>query len=140
MVDRLTPAARSRLMSKIRSRNTSPEMSVRRTAHALGYRFRLHKKSLPGTPDLVFSGRKAVIFVNGCYWHGHGCSRGGTGAKSNQSYWAPKIERTRERDRLARQALAEAGWRVLTVWECETGDAGRLRARIDGFLSGGADA
>lgn len=134
MSDHVTREQRSRMMSAIRGKDTAPEMAVRRLAHALGYRFRLHRKDLPGKPDLVFPGRRAVIFVHGCYWHGHGCARGGTGAKSNQDYWGPKIARNRERDVRNAVALKEAGWRVMTVWECETKNRERMAANLRGFL------
>jgi DNA mismatch endonuclease (patch repair protein) len=98
MADRLTPEARSSLMKKIRGKDTAPEMIVRRLLHGMGYRFRLHAPELPGKPDIVFRPRRKAVLVHGCYWHGHGCSRGGKGAKSNQDYWGPKIARTRARD------------------------------------------
>lgn len=140
MADRLSPEQRSRNMSAIRSRNTSPEMAVRKLVHGLGYRFRLHRKDLPGTPDLVFPSRRAVVFVHGCYWHGHGCPRGGAGSKTNQSYWGPKIARNRDRDEVATARLIESGWRVLTVWECEVGSPAVLSERLIGFLNEGAAA
>src|SRR4249919_2733847 len=118
MVDRVSRAQRSRNMSAIRSKDSAPERRVRSAAHAAGYRFRLHRSDLPGNPDLVFPKWRAVIFVHGCYWHGHGCKRGGTGAKSNTAYWGPKIERTKARDERNRLSLEESGWRVLTLWEC----------------------
>src|SRR5437660_616930 len=119
MADRVSREQRSRNMSQIRSKNSKPEMAVRRLAHALGYRYRLHRKDLPGSPDLVFPSRRKVIFVHGCYWHGHGCAVGGTGAKTNRAYWGPKIRRNRERDARSLAALEADGWRCLTVWECE---------------------
>ena len=121
-------------MSKIRSANTKPELTVRRIAHRLGYRFRLHRRDLPGSPDLVFPSRRAAIFVHGCYWHGHGCKRGGRGAKSNTGYWGPKLERTKARDEAAVQALEAAGWSVLTLWECELGRSEDVERHLDGFL------
>lgn len=135
MADRISRERRSQVMSRIRSTNTGPELRVRRLVHALGYRFRLHRKELPGKPDLVFPRRRAVIFVHGCYWHGHGCKRGGSGAKSNESYWGPKIERNRERDQRVLAALRDAGWRTLVIWECETADQEALTGRIREFLS-----
>jgi DNA mismatch endonuclease (patch repair protein) len=134
MADRLTPAQRSKNMSAIRSKNTAPEKLVRSMAHAAGYRFRLHRPDLPGSPDIVFPRRRAVVFVHGCYWHGHGCKRGGTGSKSNTTYWGPKIERTRNRDEANRRKLEQSGWRVLTVWECELSDVENFRARLISFL------
>lgn len=123
-------------MSAIRGKNTAPEKLVRSLAHAAGYRFRLHRRDLPGTPDLVFPRWNAVILVHGCYWHGHGCKRGGTGAKSNTSYWGPKIDRTKTRDQVTQQRLEERGWRVLTIWECELRDREAITHRIKSFLEG----
>ena len=133
-MDRITPERRSANMARIRSANTEPEMIVRRTAHRLGFRFRLHRRDLPGKPDLVFPGRSKVVFVHGCYWHGHGCKVGGTGAKSNQAYWGPKITRNRERDETSMAALIGSGWKVLVVWECETRDEAALAKRLRRFL------
>lgn len=133
MADRISEAARSANMSKIRSANTKPELTVRQIAHRLGYRFRLHRKDLPGSPDIVFPSRRAVVFVHGCYWHSHGCKRGGGGPKSNNSYWSPKLERTKARDRESHAALQAAGWSVLTLWECEI-ERGETEDRLVGFL------
>jgi DNA mismatch endonuclease (patch repair protein) len=121
-------------MRAIRSKDTGPERFVRSVAHNAGFRFRLHRKDLPGKPDLVFPKWRAVIFVHGCYWHGHGCARGGKGAKSNQEYWAPKLKRTRERDQMNAERLETLGWRVLTLWECETKDCTQLLSAIRSFL------
>jgi DNA mismatch endonuclease (patch repair protein) len=137
MVDRITPAQRSDNMRAIRSKDTGPERMVRSLAHQAGFRFRLHRSDLPGKPDLVFPKHKAVIFVHGCYWHGHGCRRGGQGAKSNVDYWAPKIERTKARDELNRGQLEKSGWRVLTVWECELTSTKALAERLESFLLSG---
>lgn len=120
-------------MSKIRSKNTKPELIVRSIAHRLGYRFRLHRRGLPGSPDLVLPRWQAVVFVHGCYWHGHGCRRGGTGSKSNTAYWGPKIERTRDRDAINVSALQDLGWSVLTIWECEV-EKGEAEQRLLAFL------
>jgi DNA mismatch endonuclease (patch repair protein) len=133
-MDKITPERRSANMAQIRSANSKPEILVRRTAHALGYRFRLHRRDLPGKPDLVFSSRKKIVFVHGCYWHGHGCSVGGTGAKSNQSYWGPKIAGNKARDALSLSTLADMGWKVLVIWECETRDGIDLAKRLRRFL------
>ena len=135
MTDKLTPERRSRNMAQIRSKNTNPEMVVRKLIHRIGYRFRLHRKELPGKPDLVFRARLAVIFVHGCYWHGHGCARGGTGAKSNQSYWKPKISGNKTRHDTVELQLVELGWRCLVIWECETRDVARLQEQIENFLN-----
>ena len=133
-MDKITPERRSANMAKIRSVNTKPEMIVRRMAYRLGYRYRLHRRDLPGKPDLVFAVRKKIIFVHGCYWHGHGCSVGGRGAKSNQSYWGPKIAGNKARDASSISALIGLGWKVLVVWECETRNQPPLRKRLRRFL------
>lgn len=132
--DVFTPEQRSRVMGRVKGKNTKPEMKVRRLAHALGYRFRLHRKDLPGSPDLVFPGRGKVIFVHGCFWHGHDCPRGSRQPKQNAEYWRAKIARNVERDRQAVDALEDQGWSVLTLWECELKDAGVLKQRLEGFL------
>ncbi len=133
-MDRLSPDARSRLMSRVRGKDTKPEMVVRRLAHSLGYRFRLHRKELPGRPDLVFPGRRAVVFVHGCFWHRHeGCRLAST-PKSNEAFWEAKFGRNVERDRAAVEKLEADGWRVLTVWECETRDREGMAAQLRGFL------
>lgn len=111
---------RSEIMRAIKSKDTTPEMVVRRLAHSLGYRYRLHRRDLPGKPDLVFPGRHKVIFVNGCFWHGHGCRRGARMPAANAEYWHRKIAKNVERDAASMRALHRIGWRVLTVWECET--------------------
>ncbi len=134
MSDVFTPEKRSAVMAQVKSRNTSPELKVRRTAHALGYRFRLHRKDLPGSPDLVFPGRGAVIFVHGCFWHGHDCARGSRTPKRNAAYWSAKIARNKARDAAAAEALLARGWRVLTLWECELKDNDTLKIRLRAFL------
>lgn len=96
-----------------------PEMAVRRFAHHLGYRFRLHCESLPGKPDLVFSRLKKVIFVHGCFWHGHTCARGNRVPKNNRDYWVAKIARNRERDQLNQNLLRAQGWKIYIAWECQ---------------------
>lgn len=139
-MDKLSPARRSHNMSRIRSKNTVPELVVRRTAHALGYRFRLHRKDLPGKPDLVFPRLRAVIFVQGCFWHLHEGCREGRIPGSRREYWEPKLTRNVDRDRAAQGRLTALGWSVLTVWECEVKDAEALRGRLADFLSGGRGA
>ncbi|WCT75866.1 DNA mismatch endonuclease Vsr (plasmid) [Sphingomonas naphthae] len=133
-MDTLDPAARSERMRRVRGKNTRPEMVVRRLAHRLGYRFRLHRRDLPGSPDLVFPGRRAVIFVHGCFWHQHDCSRGARRPSNNAAYWHPKLARNVERDREARQRLESEGWRVLVLWECEMRNSEQLSRRLTGFL------
>lgn len=127
-------AARSAVMRTIKSRDTKPELIVRRLCHQLGFRFRLHRKTLPGCPDLVFVARRKAIFVNGCFWHGHDCKRGARMPKSNTPYWRSKIARNQARDAKAREELGSAGWGVLTVWECETKDLSLVRAQLQDFL------
>ena len=121
-------------MASIRATDTRPEVAVRRLAHRLGYRFRLHRRDLPGKPDLVLPKHHAVVFVHGCFWHQHKCL-GGRLPASNQAYWGPKLARNVERDANARRALREMGWRVLTIWECQLGMPG-LGDTIDEFLRG----
>ncbi|WP_018457414.1 very short patch repair endonuclease [Bradyrhizobium sp. WSM4349] len=119
-MDRLTPEARSRNMARIRSRDTTPEVVVRKLMHAQGLRFRLHRRDLPGKPDLVFAGRRVVLFVHGCFWHGcPKCIDGTRKVKSNQTYWHPKIAGNRERDARHAAALQANGWKVFTIWECD---------------------
>jgi DNA mismatch endonuclease (patch repair protein) len=121
-------------MRAVKSKDTAPELRVRRLLHGMGYRYRLHRKDLPGHPDLVFAGRKAVIFIHGCFWHGHDCRRGARMPKTNADYWTMKIGRNRERDARALNALAEQGWRALTLWECELKDESALRQTLRAFL------
>ncbi len=132
--DVFTAEQRSRVMARVKGKNTKPEMKVRRLAHALGYRFRLHRTDLPGSPDLVFPGRGKVIFVHGCFWHGHDCPRGSRQPKQNADYWRAKIARTIERDARAVAALEDQGWAVLTLWECELKNADALSERLEAFL------
>lgn len=145
MADRLTPEQRSWNMSRIRGKNTKPELLVRRLLHAKGYRYRLHGKAgkirLPGRPDLVFAGRRKVIFVNGCFWHFHDCRVGQHAPKANAAFWEAKRTRTLHRDASQRQLLEDAGWKVLTVWECELKDGSSLEDQLVRFLgSAAADA
>lgn len=121
-------------MASIRSKNTKPEMRVRQLVHSMGYRYRLHQSTLPGRPDLVFPGRRKVIFVNGCFWHWHGCRFSHVPA-SNIEYWLPKLERTKARDAEHLTTLRKDGWKCLIVWECELGDTERLRRTIIKFLA-----
>ena len=115
--DVVDPATRSLIMSRIRGRDTRPEMAIRRGLHARGYRYRLHYRRLPGKPDLAFPSRHAVIFVHGCFWHGHGC-RLFTWPTTRAAWWRGKIESNRARDQAVRQQIADLGWRQLRVWEC----------------------
>ena len=128
-----SPESRRRTMQAIRSKNTKPEMAVRRMLHAKGYRYRLHRKDLPGSPDLVFQARKKVIFVNGCFWHGHSCKDGSRTPKTNSDYWGSKRARNMERDAENLKKLAELGWQILIIWECELKDE-NLSDRLVLFL------
>ena len=114
-----SPEKRSAVMRAVKSADTKPEIAVRKALHALGYRYRLHVKNLPGKPDLVFPKHRAVIFVHGCFWHGHNCKRGRRVPKTNTDYWMEKVARNKARDRKNTAALKKLGWRVITVWECE---------------------
>lgn len=116
--DIFTPAERSAVMAAVKSTDTKPERIVRKTLHRLGYRYRLHVKTLPGAPDLVFPARRAVIFVHGCFWHGHDCARGARVPKANRAYWINKIDRNRDRDHDHRLRLERWGWRSCIIWEC----------------------
>lgn len=130
--------SRSRIMRAVRSKDTKPELIVRRLVHSLGFRFRLHRRDLPGSPDLVFPGRHKAIFVHGCFWHGHDCARGNRKPVANADYWHAKIRRNVERDIRNESALRRDGWDVLTIWECETKirDREAMIGRVKTFLSG----
>ncbi len=120
MVDHLSPAQRSANMGRIGGKDTKPELIVRKMLHRLGFRFRLHRKDLPGKPDIVLPKYRTVVFVHGCYWHRHkGCRRGCSVPTTCQAFWLDKFEKTEQRDRRTIAALKAAGWNVLTVWECE---------------------
>lgn len=128
-MDRLSPERRSWLMSRIRSRDTKPEIAVRSILHRSGYRFRLHRKDLPGSPDIVLPGRSTVVFVHGCFWHGHSCKCDKM-PKSRTEYWAEKIVANRRRDARQRRHLRALGWRVVVVWECEIKNPARLASKL----------
>ncbi|RAK59626.1 very short patch repair endonuclease [Phenylobacterium hankyongense] len=128
-------AKRSAVMRRVKGRDTTPEMTVRRALTGLGARYRLHRKDLPGRPDIVMPGRRLALFVHGCFWHGHDCARGSRVPKANREYWTAKVARNRARDLAAREALAAAGWRVETLWECDLKDAVALRARLAELLA-----
>lgn len=136
MADVFTPEQRSRVMARVKGKNTTPELTVRRALHALGARFRLHRKDLPGAPDIVLPGRRLAIFVHGCFWHGHDCARGSRVPKANRDYWVAKVARNRARDATSTVALEADGWRVETIWECEIKDAAALEARLRTMLAG----
>lgn len=129
-----TPEYRRRVMQAVRSKNTRPELVVRRIVHAQGYRYRLHRRDLPGKPDLTFPSRRKVIFVHGCFWHGHPCRGEPRLPKTNRNYWVPKIRRNAERDAEHARDLADLGWESLTVWECELRDRDLLLEKLVAFL------
>lgn len=128
------PQKRSAVMRRVKGRDTAPEWQVRRLIWSLGGRYRLHRKDLPGKPDIVLAGRRLAIFVHGCFWHGHDCARGARVPKANRDYWVGKVGRNRARDVTARERLAALGWRVETVWECELKDAAALEVRVKAWL------
>lgn len=141
MADRLTAEQRRLNMSRVRSKGTSPEMAVRRLLHSLGYRFRLHRRDLPGTPDIVLPRHRLALFVHGCFWHGHRCPLFRIPATRTE-FWTSKIQTNRRRDATARSSLLSDGWRTLCVWECAVRGRGRLADRelaieIVTFISGG---
>lgn len=127
---------RSAIMRAVKSKDTKPEMIVRRLVHGMGYRYRLHGPELSGKPDLVFAGRRKVIFVHGCFWHGHDCPRGARTPKANREYWEAKIARNVQRDAADVTALLKEGWQVMPIWECETKASVRsaLERRLRLFL------
>lgn len=135
MTDVFTPEKRSAVMRRVKGRDTSPEMKVRKLLTKAGARYRLHRKDLPGTPDIVLPGRRLAILVHGCFWHGHDCARGGRVPKQNRDYWLAKVGRNASRDAEAQAALIEAGWRVETIWECEMKDEAVLNDRLVRLLA-----
>lgn len=130
---------RSQIMRSVKNKNTTPEMAVRRLIHSLGYRYRLHRSDLPGKPDLAFGPTRKLIFVHGCFWHGHSCKRGNRQPKNNAQYWKTKIQRNRERDKSHIEDLRTQGWEILVVWKCKTKQE-RLKHRIESFLGSRASA
>lgn len=133
-MDVVSAERRSAMMSRIRGRNTKPELVVRRLAHALGYRFRLHRRDLPGAPDLVFPGRRKVVFVHGCFWHRHPGCRFAYYPKSNVEFWKKKFDSNVERDARVLRELRETGWSPIIIWECETSDLSALAVRLKSHL------
>ena len=121
-IDPLTPEQRRRTMANVKGKDTKPEIAVRSLLHRLGYRFRLHRSDLPGKPDIVLPKYKSVVFVHGCFWHGHDCKAGRKRPKTNSVYWDKKLTRNRKRDHRNQQALQALGWCVIIVWECELRD------------------
>ena len=134
MTDVFTPEKRSAVMRRVKGRDTSPEMKARKLLTRLGARYRLHRKDLPGNPDIVLPGRKLAIFVHGCFWHGHDCARGARVPKQNRDYWLAKVARNTARDEAAQAALAAAGWRVVVLWECDMKDEAALSERLANLL------
>ena len=134
MADRISEEQRSYNMSRVKGANTEVERLVRKLIHSMGYRFRLHDRSLPGTPDIVFSRKKKAIFVHGCFWHQHDDCLSSRRPKSNQDFWNPKLDRNRERDSANQQQLTDGGWDYLIVWECELRETPTLASRIKEFL------
>lgn len=132
-MDTISKGARSALMSRIRSKDTKPELTIRSMLHRLGYRFRLHRKDLPGRPDIVLPRHRKIILVHGCFWHGHTCSLA-SNPKSNELYWTEKIARNRSRDARTLKELQAQGWEVLELWECEIRAACGLEERISAFM------
>jgi DNA mismatch endonuclease (patch repair protein) len=129
-----TPEQRSQIMRAVKGSDTAPELIVRRLVHGMGFRFRLHREDLPGKPDLVFPGLHKLIFVNGCFWHGHDCARGARAPKANAEYWRTKIDRNRLRDSANTVALEDLGWRVAVIWECELRELTQVKRKLTRFL------
>ncbi len=140
MTDVYSAEKRSAVMRRVKGRDTTSELTVRRLLTALGVRYRLHRKDLPGKPDIVMAGRRLAIFVHGCFWHGHDCARGARVPKANRDYWLGKVGRNRQRDGVSRAALEAAGWRVETIWECEMKDEAALKGRLEALLQAAAAA
>ncbi|WP_334161510.1 very short patch repair endonuclease [Phenylobacterium sp.] len=144
MTDVYPPEKRSAVMRRVKGRDTTPEMKVRKALTRLGARYRLHRKDLPGNPDIVLPGRRLALFVHGCFWHGHDCARGARVPKQNRDYWVAKVARNVARDDRTRAELTAQGWRVETIWECELKDAegleGRLQALLNPFPARGEEA
>lgn len=134
MVDTRTSTKRSEIMSKVRAKDTGPEMIVRRLVFGMGFRYRLHRRDLPGTPDIVLQRRRKIIDVRGCFWHGHEGCRYGRLPKSREDFWKAKINRNRERDRDNLRLLENAGWRILVVWQCQLKELEVLKKRLYEFI------
>lgn len=134
MTDTRSPAQRRRIMQSVQTRDTGPELAVRKWLHARGYRYRLHSRALPGSPDIVFPSRKVAIFVHGCFWHGHTCPKGRP-PKTRADYWLPKIEANRKRDRRVRAQLRAMGWRSCSVWQCQLKKMSTVTDRLEEFLN-----
>lgn len=133
MTDTRSPEQRRRIMQSVGSKDTGPELTVRRLLYKLGYRYRLYRKDLPGKPDIVFSGRKKAIFVHGCFWHSHDCKKGKP-PKSRLDYWLPKLDANIRRDKEKIEQLEALGWKVLVIWQCEIGEIEKLATKLRDFL------
>lgn len=134
-MDHVAPAKRSSIMAAVHSKNTSAEMAVRRIIHGLGYRYRLHVKTLPGQPDIVFPMRRKIIFVHGCFWHRHKDCKYASVPKSHVEFWSEKFSSNVARDNRVRAELRRMGWKILIVWQCQIKNPERLKEQLDGFLT-----
>ena len=137
MTDVFSKEKRSDVMRQVKAKGTTPELKVRKLLWGMGLRYRLHRKDLPGAPDIVLAGRKLAVFVHGCFWHGHDCARGARVPKQNRPYWTQKIERNRQRDTRTQAELRAKGWTPLVVWECELKDPAALEARLQDAVGKG---
>lgn len=135
-MDRVTPAKRSKIMAAVKSKDTTPELAIRRALHRRGFRYALHSIGLPGKPDLVFRPRRKIVFIHGCFWHGHRCKKGKR-PKTNKGFWNSKVENNKARDIRAARLLRRGGWSVLTVWQCQTRDMEKLVDKIARYLESG---
>ncbi|HOE66447.1 MAG TPA: very short patch repair endonuclease [Candidatus Hydrogenedentes bacterium] len=133
-MDTFTPETRSRVMARVRGKDTQPELRLRRILHGMGYRYRLHVAALPGKPDIVFPSRRKIVFMHGCFWHGHSCRAGQKRPASNRIYWDEKLAKNMARDKSNRRQLGKLGWRILVVWECQMRNEARLGRRLVDFL------
>ena len=134
-MDTISSDRRSKNMRQIRSKDTKPEIAVRKLIHSMGYRYRLHSRNLPGKPDMVFSGRRKVIFVHGCFWHQHKSCISGRIPKSRVDYWRPKLTKNRKRDKTNQKRLKDFGWDCLVIWECEIQDTKKIAKLVRSFLN-----
>lgn len=136
MVDQFTRKQRSRVMARVKNKNTKPEKRIRSMLHRMGYRFRLHRRDLPGAPDIVLPRHKKVVFVHGCFWHSHQCPRGKRPA-TRKEFWNAKLDANQERDRANREALERIGWQVHVVWECQLKDPDVVQKKLQQFMQNG---
>ena len=135
MADRITKTQRSQIMAAVKSKNTTPELAVRKAVRAIGIGYSIHSAKLPGCPNIVMPKRRQAIMVHGCWWHGHTCMHGARVPKSNTAYWTAKINGNKTRDRRMLRALRRLGWKVLVVWECQIREVEKLKVRLRRFLS-----